>query len=1710
MSDSPVPADIPDKGRHYEFIASAVDDPFKTATLDRGLALAATPLTVEPWYTSAPAAYLEKLKTANLKAWGSQNRVDHLLKKIDLKTFATTLLQAELKKRHGLDIAVETIWLRLYMPKDKPWYTRNLSDGVTARTVSLLDAALNNFASHETVTAGSDFISKPDWIGNFDILPIKQKMSISQFQTLCRELDIGAQYKKHLESYLLPGEPVAEAALKHKVTESLKDALAAAAQLALLTQDIEYDAYKMLLDLATNQNRLMLNGRRLQCCDLSMLGTRLTGVLLLMHAVRDSRGINRLIVYIPHDPDHPLKEYPSPQAFSAELARQLREDKVAPSTKQSYRQFFSQFVDQQQRGHFFAELEQRLFITRYHKPDDPTDQLPPWRKDPIATPRLQLAHHALAPDYWNHAYQQKLNKILNDARELAVSTADADSKARWAWWENFKKIVSDIFNAALLVATPFVPGLGELMMAYTVYQITTDVVEGLVDLAEGLWQELGEHVIGVVTSVIQLAAFGAGAEIGNAFKLKLLPLVEGMKPVKLPNGKPALWHPDLAPYEQQKLTLPANSKPDRLGLHQVGRETLLPLEGKLYSVEKASTQPASKTHRIKHPTRPNAYRPKIEHNDHGAWLHEAESPHDWTDQTLMQRLGHPVERFSPAELEQIRMSSGTDTDALRQMHDDHSPPPPLLADSIKRFTAYDDAQRTSTYIREGLPLAPGAVWFESITTSLPGWPAERALRVYEHADLSGQSRKYGNRAATDANTLDISQADLDHGKLPERLAGFLDDAQSKALLGRDVPSAHRPKALRDLLADAVQDRQEEVAERLYQAGERSTKADIRVVQQTFPQMPLTLADKLLTQAKPAELQRIVTENHLPLRIKTQARELNFEASTARAYEGFYRDGHLGADTERLALNALKLHTDTFADLHIEVRDGVHDGPLRCSVGTDDATSVRRLVRNEHGQYEVLDGFDRPLHDASDFYQALLNALPADLRTALGDKGADARRLKAWIMDTTAAPGERRTLLAEPPIRPVATVETDILVRGWRKFFGERTPQERIRALYPKLNPREVETFIKVLERKGNHKAAIERLENERKALKDILQRWRESYPAEFDSSGDPIPGPSADYLHNGGRLLEERLIECFERQGEMFGERSNHPEQGYTLDLSSELARPNVDRWWNDLRQRPGIQEHLNQITALKLDNTRFSAGDNGVLNDFSHLRQLSARQCDLTDIPPALGRMQQLQALDLADNGIRLADSRAGERLSGLTRLHTLTLSGNPLRQPPNVGRMYRLRELNLANTTLKTWPDGLFKVGRVNRQRPRGFALDLRDCPIRTLPEVTPGSDQAFVLSRARFDTTRLSDADRIRYGNYRESLGFARQQAYSQAVQDEIAHWQLFPQEDTGFTPSASYRQYREESWQDVMAEPGSADFFSIIRKQRESKDYRYEPSRRKLTERVWELIDAVALDSDLREELFKEILDPKSCEDGGAQQFNTMGMKVLVSKAYGESTSARELDNNLVRLARSAARLNRVAEMARIEVQQQRQQNAITPSDPNTPAPDEVEVHLAYQTGLAERLQLPWQSEGMRYQQRSGVTEVKINAAYDSIMAREEGDGLVDAMIELHGDPFWKRHLDRTHPTQFAIDEELFSQKREAIEALRLAKDEWANSTPQTNINRLIRRMETLANQLGVPQAEVFREGPMSDVDYNRLLINADRDRYALARRWTREAMENAGI
>ncbi|WP_130903555.1 DUF6543 domain-containing protein [Pseudomonas sp. Sample_22] len=1548
------PLAFPDKSIHYELVKKAVPPWLLNASAARIQELKNVALAIPDWNRNASAAAHDSLKNEIERHWHAQNDVDKALSSLqDVYAFAKPILQQALKERFDIDEDVENTWLRLYAPARSSWWVHDFVAGTKSRTVSLLDAALHNFSHNEIFTADSSFITRPDARGHFDVKHLKHKMSIEQFKSLCRQLNIGARYEQHLKEFLLSTNRVASNFLRNKVILSQKSALSVALRIALMKKDIGQPAYDAVRGMLNDQAQLTWNGQPVSYYNLSMMDVALTGIVLIAADVLTAANPVPVIAYVPHDPEHPLKEYSSLLEFMAELTRQLRDSPNPQATgRGSYQQFFSQFVDHQQRGHFFAGLNDRLSKVKWH-PAPPGSGLPSWRDTPVDNPKLQFSlsniqddrQNRFSGDVWDYFYRQKLNKILNDAREIAVSTEYADRMARWAWWDNLKKILSDILNVALLVATPFLPGLGTLMLAYTAYQLTDQVVEGLVDLAEGRLAEFGEQTLGVLESVLQLGAFAAGATLGHVARAKLSPFFEGLKPVQLANGQTRLWNPDLSPYHQT-VALPEHAKPDQLGIYQHLGKKMLALDDQLFEVE---NDPVTGQHRIKHPARPDAYAPTLTHNGHGAWVSEIENPRQWEGSTLMRRLGHATDDFSDSQLEQLCQISGTDEAILRRMHVENAPPPPLLMDTLQR------------------------------------------LSTSPHSSV-------------------------------------------------EAPSTEISLLLRD-----------------------------------FPDLPNRVAEKVMDSVTPTERQQLA-QNKLPLRLKNQARELQFEIGSTRAAQGIFRDSLTNIDTERLVLGALRFNTDTFADLRIEIRQGTLNGELRCSAGAQDATLLRILVRDEAGKYTVRDAENQRLHEADSLYESLLQALGPEQRRALGYKPGDAAPFKQWLIAKTSPSSERRRVLAEPPVRPVAQHETMILVRGGALSKDGVTLHERIRDLHPHFSEGEVETFANALIEKGDPMRAMGTLEGDLDELRAIVKRWEYQQPEGW--------GPGAyEFRDEGGLHIAERLIECFERKTTDLGSRTD--PDSYALDLSTALQSLDLETWWS---KRPALKNFLDKVTVLKLDNTRFASESNGLLQDFPNLRELSAKGCELTILPKSIGSMRGLERLRLSDNRIAL-DAPAVEQLRNLTYLEVLRLEDNPLGISPDIGRMPRLKVVVLKNTGITHWP-----AGTLAKVRPRGFFLDMRENPIEQIPDVVPGSPNASVVARTHLDLGKLSELNQVLYQDIRRSAGLSPKPVVPSATEVDAIIRSSFNTALWNEVPGWGID--RQNVWSTLIDEPQAERFMSFLADTQHFADYRAGgEARNQLLQRVWRMLDAVYLDDNLREELFTAVEQPDNHDNAGAQRFNTMGIKVLASEAYSYSTDPAQLEQQLVTLAKGAARLELVNEIVEADMAS-RADN-----------PDQVAVYQAYQTALAERLNLPWQSRGIPFTKVAGVSEAMIDQAYDKVLSLEQGDGLVNKMLERN---FWTRYLREKYPVRIEANKQRYLTRYEQLTTLRESQREWAESVNLTDVERsaLRERLKVLMNDLPVPATVVFADQAISDAVFDRLLVDLGYEQKELSRRLTREALRRA--
>jgi hypothetical protein len=189
---------------------------------------------------------------------------------------------------------------------------------------------------------------------------------------------------------------------------------------------------------------------------------------------------------------------------------------------------------------------------------------------------------------------------------------------------------------------------------------------------------------------------------------------------------------------------------------------------------------------LTHPTRADAYRPRMEHNGQGAWLMEGEQPQAWESTTLMRRLGHATDGFSNAELQQLRIISGTDEGVLRRVHLQNEAIPPLLDDTLARFRTHRSVEQNIGRIRAGKAMDTKGSWLEPRVTELKGWPRDKALEVFADSTLTGTPHHYGDFVPP-ADTFKISLADLNGGKLAPLIVDGLDEQQLNALVGAQIP-----------------------------------------------------------------------------------------------------------------------------------------------------------------------------------------------------------------------------------------------------------------------------------------------------------------------------------------------------------------------------------------------------------------------------------------------------------------------------------------------------------------------------------------------------------------------------------------------------------------------------------------------------------------------------------------------------------------------------------------------------------------------------------------------------------------------------------------------------------------------------------------------------------------------------------------------------------
>lgn len=1572
----------------FGFVAEKVPDWLLNTHTGHRHALMLAAETDLPWFHRASPAQRAELNSALAANWTARQAVERIFARLtEVEAFAQATLGKALKDRFGLGVDVRSTCVRLYR-------SSAMVGGFEVRTLSLLEACLHNFEARETrpgyYDPASTFISRPSTSGQFEVLPIKSTMSIEAFTGLCRELDVGAAYQRYLERFFDLANPVAVARLKQQVLASEQSALRVASGQGLIKHDIDRDAHHLISRWVAGERPLIWNGKAVHCHTLSMMGVELSAIVLICTDLENSSTVVPLIACVPDDPEHPVKRYASSAEFVAELTRQLRSP--------DYQRFFSRFVPQRHRGQLFFQLNNRLSKLQWHA-RPPFQQLPAWAPEPVLNPDLRIGYARIKGDFWTHQFQQRVNSLFADARIRAVPTDDEDAKTRWARWDSFLKVALSVLEVGAFVAAPFVPGLGELMLAYTAYQLLDESFEGIVEWAYDKRVEALEHLLGVVDSMIQLGALLVGGQlVGALMPVKASPLIARMNVVEMADGRARLWDSDLRRYTRS-LNLDPSARPDATGLYRQADQQILRVEGELFVVR---AQPGSDAYRLQHPERSDAYAPRVSHNGAGAWLHETEQPQTWQGIQLMRRLGHQVDGFSDSSLEQIRIVSGVEEGALRRLHVEQEPPPAMLVATLQRFAADQAIETFIARLGSDLLQIQGQADVQlqlQLLTGHPKWPEKLALQW-----LDEQGKVLWQSSALAGNAPISLRREGSGFDLASTLLSRLGEGDIKALLDEEfglgvVALNVRAARLRALIVEAAKSQRAALIEARVKLHELApaTSAESLLLRNEFAQLPGEVANELLLNVLPAEQQLASEQGQLSLRLKQAAREALHEWRITRAWEGLYLPANANLDSYRLALHSLEKLPGWSPEVRLEIRNLAFDGVLIDSVGAPAATVRKVLVRTRQDRFLAFDAQGHELHGASDFYHAVLQALPDAERRSLGLGIGEGQRLRSHLQQSSISRAELRGLLHDASLR--TAVETPVkpgyvLIEERLSTAGEASLEDRYKTLYPQATAEHFQAFSRA---SGSPEAAV-RLIHERELtfskLKKTLEDWVHI------ERGELLP---MDQRYHKRRFAKA-LKQCW-RAGETVG------PDGYTLDLDFH--------WTSDfLEYLPALEVDFPHVSTLQFRHVQLRTDINAFLAYFPNLRGLDLSENLLGALPSLTGHLRALETLALGNNQLTMNAENVAE-LSRLTRLQTLSLGGNPaLGLAPDVGAMVDLQVLDLHDTGIGEWPTGLFAV-----PRPRAFELDLQGNPIEQVPSAIPGSEQARLIARTRLSRERLSDTGREQFHASMRSVGYDPTRSYPPKGEQTSVHWLEGVSEEP--------RQQRQTQWDDLEREPDSQGFFEVLEQLAESADHVNDASRPGLTERVWRMLDAATQNTPLREELFRMASNPDSCADAGAQIFNEMGIKVLVLEAW-QSTSPEQIEASLLRLAKGKSRLDQVNDIARATIQDRLQAGetfiAMDEDGEFSGSIDEVEVYLAFQTGLADRLELPWQSRGMLFRDLAEVSEAQIEAAYQSVLAIEAGEGLAERMI---GQRFWRKYLKGRHAQAFAQNAREYSAKVEAL-------------------------------------------------------------------------------
>lgn len=881
------------------------------------------------WLCQAPPDARKEFRDSLISSNQSRHAINAVLQKLKSpEDFARARLREALTARFfGLLDDEKAILIREWKNHHLLGLIRN-----HARTTrqTLLEAALQNFEAAESTSGGMEtgtVISRVTKTGE-----IPSSVSPTDFAGLCRSLDLGAAYLRHISEVL--ESPTTGSQVLGLFRAHEQHAFGVALHIAYMKQTFTPRQHLQLHSLQRSGNH-----GDIRYSHLTIDNVVLPNVLVIEASIISLP----FILYTPEDPLAAFRLHRSLEDLRHSLAERLEQP--------DYLAFFTRLVPFQ---HQQALLEVSPAWIDYLSMSAAGKHYRASLKKPVSLTPIQR-------NLFQSMGRQRIAQIKNDARTLAVPTADVDLMSRQKRLQGY----IDMGKSLLFFAASFIPIVGQVMLVITAGQLLHTIYDGFSAWSRGDSEEALNDLLDVVDNVA-MAAATAGAIKTAGFATRLVK-------VQLRDKSWRLWHPDLAPYRSPKV-LPDGLAADAQGMYLHEQQHYLKLDDHAHAVRRT---PDGLQWQLSHPSNPDAYAPALLNNKVGGWRSVHETPQDWSNLKLIKRLGPDATHITEPAVEPILLLGGVDSHTLRQSYQDMVRPPPLLRETLKHFNLEQEINDFSIDRAEGKTVTAHSPFLQfHLVCSLPEWPANYRLKVIDERQSTLLSH------GTGASDIQVPLSRFRKGELLHVLEEQLPQTTFNRLLPPPyIDYLTKTENLAVRLHDHTQQQKQWLFAALNSPAEKNLSPVEQDIQAVMPELSKSHLEDMQATLSTEQRQRLHQDRQLPPEHQWEANQYIKALRANLAHRGVYLDSTNNPESIPLTLYILEKVPGWPGSRKVEVYDDSNSGPLLGSIGRGEGSARHILIRKGE-QYVVQDAQATQLHPPSDLFSALEHSLSEPERAAL--------------------------------------------------------------------------------------------------------------------------------------------------------------------------------------------------------------------------------------------------------------------------------------------------------------------------------------------------------------------------------------------------------------------------------------------------------------------------------------------------------------------------------------------------------------------------------------------------------------------------------------------------------------------------------------------------------------------------------------------------------